>query len=192
MNKITAWLARHGITIANEATEEQVEAALARLDPQLAGATTLANDLHALQSAAAEKDEQIRALNRRTAEAQASFANERRARVNELLGAAINSGRITAAERPAWEARLNQEATFANEAGALGRLPARIKVTRVTDPERGNAGADISNAQERIARVQELVQAEMRQSGLNYPAAWAKIQREHPALFAAMKGPGAR
>ena len=66
--------------------------------------------------------------------ARVQFANERTARKGLLLDGALRDGRITAAERPQWDGKL--ETDFANSSEELGKR----KVTVKTVPLTGDAG----------------------------------------------------
>ncbi len=109
MNKkiILDFLAVQGITLANEASDDQIAAALQQFGDRAAAETTLA----------------ARSLEMETLSSE--LTNERKFHRNTLLDNALADGRITAAQRPEWTARL--ETNFTNESAALGQLAPMLK-----------------------------------------------------------------
>jgi hypothetical protein len=201
-----------GITIANEATDEQVSDAVKALGEKaktadtLAGEkatlqsekTTLANDKATLAGDKARLEGEVATLKTEKATAtterdtaKTAFANERKARIGELLDGGIATGRIIAADRATWESRLSNEATFANEAEALKKLGAQMKTKSVT-LQRGDRKVELSNAVERKEMVTEIVNERMQTTKCSYDAAYTWAQKEHPALFSAMEKPEIR
>lgn len=195
MKKIITWLAKHGITIANESTEDQALAALEQLEPKLTSVATLANEKATLSNekqtltgTITARESTITQLTQERDTARTNFANERKARVTAILDVAVGEGRITAAERPQWETRLGNEASFTNETEALGKLEKKVKTNSIT-LEMGGRKVEIANAQDRKDAVDKLVKAEMAVNGNDYGKAYSTVQRLNPALFAAMKQP---
>jgi hypothetical protein len=193
MKKIIAWLGGHGITVANEATEEQVEAGLKQLDPKIASIatlntekTTLANERDGLKVAVANRDTTLQTLNQQVAAAQAAFANERKARIDGILDTAVTAGRITLAQRPEWATKLAVETNFANESDALSKLAPAMNTTSKT-LQMGDRKVSIANVSDRREAVQTLVKTEMESSKSDYDTAFARVQKNNPALFEAMK-----
>jgi hypothetical protein len=169
MNKIIAWLSRHGITLANDATEEQVESALAQLDPKLQNAAGL--------DAAREQ-----------------FANERKARIDSELARALRDGRITDAERATWRQRLANETQFTNELAALAALKPVLKTHSLT-LDRGDRKIELASAANRrhlvaevLAEIANELDLDLKQAA-HYDRAWTEAQKRHPALFDAMARP---
>lgn len=170
--KLIAALAAVGITLANEATEEQI----------LLGITNLAN---ARDQALADAKSKADALAATTAErdtARTDLANERAARITDELGAAVEAGRIPEADRGLWQKRL--EVGFANEVIALRKLEPTLK-TRGT---LANSGDRRAQAGERstVELINEAV-GEIRKGNpdLTFQTAYAQVVREKPELFAA-------
>jgi hypothetical protein len=124
MNKqqLIAALAAHGVSLANDAADADITAAIASLADKAKGAASLANEVTSLkgqvESIKAEKDSLA-----------ASLVNEQAAHRKALVSAAVADGRITAAEAALWEGRL--AASMANEAPALAALPRKVKVSQV-------------------------------------------------------------
>jgi hypothetical protein len=195
MKPIIEWLRKQGVTIANDANEEQIASALASLEPKLTSAATLANEKATLSNekqtltgTITARDNTITQLTSERDTARTNFANERKSRIAGLLDGAVTDGRITAAERPQWETRLGNEATFANEAEALGKLEKKMKTASIT-LQMGERKIDISNESQRQEVLGDLIAAEMKTAGVTYDQAYARVQKSSPALFAAMKQP---
>ena len=148
------------VTISNESTDEEISATIVALG---------------------EKASECDAY-------KVSFMNERKARIGELLGQAMVDGRITGYERIVWERRLGNEASFVNEVDSLKGLEPKIKTTSVV-LGRKNQKAELSNSKERRDTVQDLVDDRIRTSKCDYDAAFAYVQRKHPALFREMDQP---
>jgi len=169
MTKIIAWLSRHGITLANDATEAQVEAALAQLDPQLPTAAGLDS-------------------------ARQEFVNERKSRIDSELARALRDGRITEADRPTWQQRLANETQFTNELAALEALKPVIKTHSLT-LSRGDRKVEFANASDRrhlvtqvLTEIANELNLDLKKSA-HYDQAWTEAQQRHPALFDAMSRP---
>ena len=182
--KIVPWLAWHGITLANEASEEQIESALAQMDTKVEKAVKATGGATGGTAHAGT----IHELNEKLAKAQAAFANERQARIEAVLDMAIGAGQITPAQRGDWAAKLGVEAQFANELAAL-RKNAPVLKTRALTLDMGGRKVEIANAASRQEAVQNLVRAEMAKHGGGYDRAFAAVRKAHPALFEAMKEP---
>jgi hypothetical protein len=197
MNKkiIIEFLALHGVQFANDATDDQIAEALKTLGTKAKTAETLAaekaqwaNENAALTATTTGLTNSVTQLTSERDAFKTSFANERQARIDTLIGTALQEGRITAADKATWEGRLKVEAQFANEADALAKLPKVVKTASVT-LDMGGRKVEIANAQERQEAVTRLVNAEMATNGGDYNRAYATVQKANPALFAAMKQP---
>jgi hypothetical protein len=115
--KILTALALAGAPATSDA-EDAILAAISSLGLRARNAATAANECTALQAQLA--DAQAELATRRT-----TAANEAVAAREAQLTAAIRDGRITAAERPAWEELF--AANAGNAAAILGRLPRTLK-----------------------------------------------------------------
>lgn len=155
------FLASVGITIANEASDDQILAALQE---------KLRNALF---------DDQAQSL-------RAELANERQFHIATLLDNALASGSITAVERPAWVDRLTGD--FANASAELAKRAPALK-TRPVTAGLGQRKAEVANISERRDAVDALVRAEMAVNGGDYNCAFIAVQKANPALFVAMKQP---
>lgn len=184
---ILALLAALGRPLANEATDEQISAALEAASP-------VAQALIARPEATALANEQSRAtqLAADLANANTALANERTALAavttarNELLVAeAIRAGRITEAEKPTWLGRLSTN--FATESVALANerpaVKTRAATTGLGERKPANAASDQFTAlvNERVAK------------GERWEAAWdaVKATEQGKKLYADMNAPAA-
>lgn len=194
-DKVIQLLASHGISIANDATDEQVSEGLEKLGEKAKTATTLGTEKATLANEKATLEGRVNSLTTEKTtlaterdNARAAFANERKARIGDLLDGAITAGRITRAERDTWKTRLENETQFANEAEALSKVGKQVKTESIT-LTRGDRKIEISNASERRDMVKELVAERMASVKCDYDAAFAHVQRNFPALFEAMDQP---
>lgn len=191
---VIALLKKLGIEINNEATDEQVSAAVEKRAGELKATTELANEKSTIEGQLATeketvkgKDTEISNLTKERDLVKVDFANERAAHVTLLLDTALADGRITPAQKPDWKKKL--EANFTNESQALGKLAPVMKTRSATDAL-GGRKAEIANAQDRQRKVIELVnEAQSKNPRLSYEEAFAKVQRENAALFEAMHQP---
>ena len=161
--KVIPLLKSSGIEITNEATDDQLEAAITQL------ATTAA----------------------KVGPLETQFTNERTARINDAISRALETGRITAAEKPDWERRL-KGADFTNEIEALGKLAPKVKTESVIDPARGNGKG--AAAMTRAQRTQFLNSAMTEVAAKhkldlrkNYDQVYRLTQSERPDIFEAMQ-----
>jgi len=163
-SKLIAWLAKHGVSLANESTDEQIIEGLTTVDTQLASLTN-------------ERDTAKTGL----ASQQTAFTNERQARINGALDTAITAGRITPADRQDWVTKL--EANFANELPALEKLAPVIK-TQTTTGNLGDRKATIANSQERSISIQSRVAEIKQKTGMSFEDAYNAVRKDSPQLFA--------
>lgn len=185
MNKTLALqiLAALGQPLANEATDEQINAGLQSALPKVQALTARPEP-----TALANEQTARTAAETKLAEAQTALANERtahqatvKARNTALLDAAILAGRITEAQRPTWAARL--DANFAAESAALANEQPALKTTPLT----GNLGARKPVA-EASGKFHALVNERMA-AGEAYHTAWhaVKATKEGAALYEQMQ-----
>ncbi len=172
--KIVAALATLGITLANEATEDQLLGAI----------QTIANARDQALADAAAKATQLATATSERDTARTELANERAARITDELGAAVQSGRIPEADRALWQKRL--EISFANEAAALRALPPVIK----TEGSLANSGSRRAQAGQRstVELINEAI-GEIRKGNpdLSFHQAYSQVVREKPELFSEAK-----
>lgn len=196
---LIALLTKLGVQFANDATDEQLSAlegpALTAIDGLAAHGTKvteLTNEKETLATSINSKDGEITTLKTERDTLRTSFANERAARISSETAAALQAGRITAAELPDWQRRLGNEAQFANELAALQKLAPKVKTQSVTIT-RGDRKVELANAKERGSMLAEIVNEIAQEKKLNPVTHYNQIvkiaQQRHPALFEAMASP---
>lgn len=184
-SKLIALLAKSGITLSNEATDEAILAEFDKLNAAKAAADLqLANEKQAKE--AAEK---------KAKDAELTLQNERNAQAITLINERITSGVITAAEKPLWENRLKTD--FVNESKALAALTPKIKTSAApgVDGSRSRIPAETKQASEQLiqfanAKMDEVRKAKPSASHQDqWREAFALASAEHPALVTAINNP---
>jgi hypothetical protein len=124
-------------------------------------------------------------LNGELETAKTGFANERTARIGDLLGAAITSGRITAADKTDWERRLKLD--FANESVALGKLAAKVKTSANAQPGAKPGSLVDADTQSNVIAIQGFINEELKKLPTGTKRAWdiatANARKAHPEAF---------
>ena len=190
------------VTLANEIEDSMKEQLLQKLglaadatDEQILAAVDLANEAKQTENAERLKAEKLKAdaetalanetaavetLKAEKLKAETALANERKARIGLLLDGALEAGKITAADRPRWEADLAGD--FEAKATELANAKPVIKTEAVTK----NLGQR-KETSAASSKVVELVNERMARTGEEWTPAWAAVKREHPALFVEME-----
>lgn len=213
--KLIALCATLGIQFANEADDAQTEAAL---DQVTAKVTAFANEQTSLKqkllalcgklgitfaNEAAITDpaatisqalDKVTTLNGELETTRTQFANERKARIDELIAGGLKAGTITGAEEADWRRRLGVEAQFANERTAFGNLTPKVKTASMTVNRGGReVSVDLSNAASRTQFLNEEIvniAAELKlDPAKDYNRIFKVMEERHPAVFAAMQQP---
>jgi hypothetical protein len=191
--KIIAVLTKHGIQFTNEATEEQIDAAIeqlgAKADTVQSQFTNTKTDLETKLEAETKK---VTTANEATTAVQTQFANAVAAAGKTIGGIAVKTGLITGAEQPVWVARLSNPAQFTNELTALGALEPKVKTgTALNRPV--DSAIDLSTPQKRTQFVNSAVEtlATERKVNATIPAVRRgledKVYRAYPDLKAKIK-----
>lgn len=147
--------------LPENATDEEVIAAIEKLKAAAADAATKQEAAEA-GKAEAEKEKE---------KAEAAFANERAARRGLLLDAAVAEGRIGSAGRAAWEKRLSDDF----EAGSLAlanEKPLKTQSAVSQTPAAQGAPDLVALANERMKQ----------NPSLTYSAAFCQVRAEHPEV----------
>jgi hypothetical protein len=198
--------------LANEATEEQITAAIAALQKR-PEPTVLANEADARKAAEGKVtalEGEKTTLSTKVTEAQTALANERQARIDDAVASAIRAGAITEAEKKTWEGRL--KANWEAESKALANAKPVVKTkseipdllakyqtileTELANAGGGKGGADGMSDEDKGAKIKKLVNAEcgklshMKNDHARFNAAWGNVKRAHPELFSTID-PGA-
>ncbi|MDD3584187.1 MAG: phage protease [Kiritimatiellae bacterium] len=111
--------------------------------------------------------------------AETALEHERKARRSAILDRAVEDGRITAAERDTWEARLAHEKRFAAELKALNALPAKLKTAPSAKGARRGA---LPGRDQVLALAHEKMAAD---TSLDFNAAYRLVKDERPDLWVA-------
>jgi hypothetical protein len=166
-------LIREKLGLAPEATDEEV---LAKLDSITAAATEkeamapeLENAKTALADETAKKDELACSLST----AETNIVSLREAHNNSILDLATREGRITAADRPTWAARLASE-NREQEINSLKAITPKLNTTAIhLGDRRGERGA-ADNMREQVANAVSALEA----AGMPYHEAWMKTKKD--------------
>ena len=216
--KLLAITALLGIQFANDADDAATEAALDQVNTKVKDfgtkRTNLRQKLFGLctavgiqfanadalpeeETALAQVEEKVKPiieantkLNADLGAANTQFANERAARIDDLVKGGLTAGTITGAEEATWRTRLGNAPQFANEAAAFKALVPKVKTTTVTIKrgERTNQ-IDLSDAKQRREFINEIETEVAAELGLNPSKAGdarkikSLVQQRHPALF---------
>lgn len=167
------------LKLAADATDDQISAAISAKDTALAANES---NLTRLNQQVTDLTTEKGTLAGRVTTLETSFANERKAHAAILLDAALQSGRITAAERPQWET------DFANEfTGAETKLKG-LKPKLHTQSVTAGLGKVSTEARKSSQEIRDAVNERMTKTGESYDAAWLFVKREKPALFGTTSG----
>lgn len=145
------------------ATEEEINAAIG-----------------AALKAKADAEAQAKKAGEEKQAAETALEHERKARRGAILDRAVEDGRITAAERDVWDARLAHEKSFDAECKALEALPGKLK----TSPSAKAAGgrAACAGRDQVLALAHEKMAAD---KSLDFSAAYQAVKAERPDLWVA-------
>jgi hypothetical protein len=158
---------RQKLGLPPEATDEEV---MAKLDSLTAAATEANTAKTELETVKTEKDEMANSVTEKEGE----IARLREEQNNSAIELALVQGRITAADKPAWEAKLKGD----NREEAMNSLKALTPVRKNSALDVGdrrterasndNLREDVSNA---VAKLQK-------EQALKYGDAWAKVKKD--------------
>jgi hypothetical protein len=172
-------LIREKLGLAPEATDEEC---LAKLDTLTAAATEkdalmpeLENAKTAATEATAKKDELACSLSA----AQSNIVSLREAHNNSILDLAVTAGRITAADRPTWAARL-ASANREQEINSLAALAPKFNSKAIDLGDRRSERGAADGMREQVANAVTDLQDKR---GLSYAEAWGVVKKD--AKFAA-------
>lgn len=165
-------LIRQKLGLAPEATDEEV---LAKLDTVTAAATASDTAKTDLATVKTEKDEMANSITGKDRE----ITSLREAHNNSLLDGAVETGRITAAERPAWAGRL-AGANRESEVNALKALTPKLNGKGLDLSDRRDDRKQGDDLREQVANSIAKLQKD---EGLSYHAAHLKAKK-NPAFKA--------
>jgi hypothetical protein len=162
--------------LAEDATDEQIDAALAQRE------TALANEQTARQTAEtnfANEQAETKRLKAglQTAEAAAKAARTKAAGV--LIAAAMSAGKVLAAEKAQWETDFANATDFDSVATKLEGLKPKIH----TKAKSEGLGQRNTQGPERVLKVQDFVNERMEKHGEDYLTAYRAVKAAKPDLF---------
>lgn len=167
-------LIRQKLGLAPEATDEEV---LAKLDSVVTAATNAGTQATELENArtamAAEKQAKEQLACSITAK-DGEITTLRAAHNKALLDLAVREGRITAAERPTWEGRLNG-ANRESEINSLTTKKADLNTRGLDLGNRREERATTDNLREEVSNAVAKLQKD---EGLGYDAAWKRVKKD--------------
>jgi hypothetical protein len=171
------------LTIPDNADAAALAAGIDQIAGQLRAAQTDLSNERATSAVIPQLNTDLTAARAAATAAQADLArlqveltNERQARAGLLISGAIEGGRITAAQEPAWKEKFS--ADFANASAELGGLASTLK-TRGKDLS-GRA-AEAGGIMDRQRQFLELVNEKLK-LGVKYDDAYAATLKTHGAL----------
>ncbi len=184
---IIALLTKHGIAFANDATDEQLLAALdARIVSLANETTTAATRATELGNQLTARDQTIVNLTRERDAARGEFGNERQAHIDSRIELALREGRIALAQRDEWKGKL--AADFANTVTALAALKPELKTDSATGDLTGR-NADMANSGDPKAAFANCV-AKHRKAGMSGERAVRAAIAEAPQAYAEWRKAG--
>lgn len=164
--------------LAATATDADIETAIGSLKTTNAANETKAGELAAT----------VTTLTTAKTTAETTSANEKAAREKAvkkassvLLDNAITTGRLTKADRPAWE-----EKFAANEFDGVATELAALKPKLNTTSKTGNVGqrnAEQRGTTEKSTQIREAVNERMDKHKETYAVAWQVVKKQKPELF---------
>jgi hypothetical protein len=178
-NTMDAKLIREKLGLAPEATDEEC---LAKLDSLTAAATekdAMAPELENAKTALADETTKKDELACSLSTAQSNIVSLREAHNNSILDLAVTAGRITAADRPTWAARL-ASANREQEINSLAALAPKLNSQAIDLGDRRSERGAADGMREQVANAVTDLQDKR---GLSYAEAWGFVKKD--AKFAA-------
>jgi phage I-like protein len=192
--KLIELLKQFSVTLANEATDEQIGQAIEGLGKRAGLVTGLENERGTLATAKTTAETELASARTQLATEktradglQLAFANERKARIGLVLDTALEAGKITAAQRPQWEQEL--AADFDGKLKALANEQPKVKTGSQTEGLGARRAAALEGA-ELTNKVVELANERMAKTGCDWPTAYNGVLKDNPEIAAKMKTPG--
>jgi hypothetical protein len=181
-------LAALGIELKPDATEADITAALqGALDKIAADSACDTEEATAASNELATAKAALTAATNEAAAHKAAFTAERQLRADGVLVLAINTGRLTAAQRADWEPKLLTAATneaFTAVAAELAALQPAVNTASKTPNLGARRGQPDPEGKKRIIAINEAIDAKVKATpGLTRDAAFLALQQEKPALF---------
>jgi len=186
--RIFATLLSVGVSLANDATDAQIETAIKDLGTRAASVVTLQNDKSGLAGQVTERDGKITTLTSERDTLKTDLANARDAHRKDLLADAVATGRITKAEEPRWDTRLKTD--LVNEAAELRKLKPQFKTAPVTQGDRRSTPAPAQEAGAQLNSAATTIFNSDPERDKDRAAAWLRAYKtastQNPALIEAL------
>lgn len=174
--KVIAWLKKLGIEVANEATEQELEAALGKAEERI---TTAANEVATEKGKAADLAAKLTAAESKASAALVAVANERAAHDKLVFDAAVKEGRITKAERPALEVEAANESTRAAALQKVAAAKPKLHTTARTD----GLGQRNAGTRDRMEAIETAVNERMTKDKCDRTQAFIRLRKDGHELF---------
>jgi hypothetical protein len=158
---------RQKLGLPPEATDEEV---MAKLDSLNAAAAEVTNAKTELETVKGEKDTMENSLTTKDG----VIASLREEQNNSAIELALVQGRITAADKPAWEAKLKSDKRE-EELNSLKALTPVRKNGALDLGDRRTERASSDNLREEVSNAVAKLQKD---EGLSYSAAWGKVKKD--------------
>jgi hypothetical protein len=179
-------LAALGKTVAADATDEQLTAAMNEATTGAPALVAASNDLVTARADLATANGKITVLEGKHQTLTTTAANERSARADVVLVTAVNDGRITEAQRAEWKGKLTSATDFAAVEGELKALKPAVN-TRNRAEGVGARKAEAATTTAQITAINEAVSKHIKDHGLDprsdYNKAYAAVKSAQPGLF---------
>jgi hypothetical protein len=176
-------LAALGKTVAADATDDQLTAALNEATPIATAAVAAVNELATVKPKLTTAEAALTTATNESATLRTQVTAERAARAEAVLTAAMNEGRITEAQRPEWLGKLTAAnadfAALSTELGALKKAVNTRSQVKGLGARKDEAAADTAT----ITAINEAVAKEEKESGLSHTDAYLAVRKKQPALF---------
>ena len=187
MNKEKAikLLAALGITVAADATDEQLTAALNEALPKAQAAIAAQGELATLKPQLVTAKNDLTAAQTEVTAQKTAATNERAARVEAVLTVAINAGRITEAQRAEWKGRLIAATDFAAVETELGKLKPAVN-TQGRAKDLGTRKGESAASTAKITAINEAVTKYQKEhNDCDRTTAYLEVKKAQPSLFEA-------
>lgn len=161
------------------ATEEQTKQGVSVMANEVTTLRTRIKQLEDEQETLANEQKDAGLTQERFDELGTSLANERKARAELVVNAAVEAGTVTPADKDARIQSLCDADDFDAEAQTLANEETKMKTKSSVKSAGSRSNKDVTAAQER----RQLVNEKMSNEGLGYDAAWAGVKKDRPDLF---------
>ena len=176
-DKLLKLLALFGQTIAADAPDDQIAAAIDAAIPVASTAVAASSDLKT------SKDQSAASCNEATT-LKAQLAAERSARADQVVTSAINEGRLPEASRAEWQGKLVASPDFTATAKELSALKTAINTTPLVKDVGGRRKEAVAS-NDRIAAINSAVKVyQDANPNVEYTTAFQEVKKTQPALFA--------